>query len=496
MVLRKKTKTISEAAFLLAFFTFLSRIFGLLRDNFLANFFERSQTDIYFAAFKIPDFIYAILFIGVIATVFLPLFSEHFERNQEKGKEFFKLVLTTLFLIVIFLALIGEIFAPYLIKILVPGFSFIQRKEATLLTRILFLSPLILGLSSLFSAILQYFDLFWAIALAPIFYNLGIIFGILVLSPYFGLKGVAIGVILGAIFHFLCQFLPAKKEGFSLEFSFNFADKKLKKLFYLSFPRILSVASFQINLIIITFIASFLREGSLSVFNFANNLQGVILGVIGISFARAVFPKLSKSFAKRNFLEYKKIFTKTFQKILYLSLFSCLFLFLFRKILVKLIFGTKLFPVSKIDNWTISLISANLGVFSFGILFFCLIPLLTRAFFAQKNTKTPLKISIFSIAINIFLSFELVRLIGTSKPLSLFLKKFFLISAEKDITILGLSLALVLSSALQFFLLICFLKRTPPFLESLRKLDKKWPDKSQEDSYCYQSYKDYPNDFY
>jgi putative peptidoglycan lipid II flippase len=192
-----QTKNITSAALILAGSSLISRILGLLRDRLLAGAFGASPNlDVYFASFRIPDFIYNILIAGGVVVALVPLFSEYFIKDKKEAWDFIDNTLNVFLFFLIFVSLLVGIFAPLIIKIITPGFTQEQISLAVVLTRLLFLSPIFLGLSSIFSGILQYFNRFLAYGLAPVFYNLGIIFGIIFLAPFLGILGLLAGYLL------------------------------------------------------------------------------------------------------------------------------------------------------------------------------------------------------------------------------------------------------------------------------------------------------------
>lgn len=163
---------------------------------------------------------------------------------------------------------------------------------------------------------LQNFKRFFITSLAPIFYNIGIIIGILFLVPILGLKGLAWGVVLGALLHLLIQLPSLKNLGFKFKFLLDFSSQNLKQIFILMVPRMLGLISIQINFLIVTIIASGLVKGSLSIFNFANDLQSLPQNIFAISFAISVFPVLAQLSEKRE--EFLKTFSYTVKNILFL----------------------------------------------------------------------------------------------------------------------------------------------------------------------------------
>ncbi len=294
-ILSFETKTITQGAIILAVSTLISRFLGLIRQWLLADRFGAGLLlDIYLAGFRIPDFIYNILIVGGIVVTFLPLFSEYFSEDEDKAWQFTSNVINVFFFLLVLISLLLFIFTPQILKWIVPGFSEAARIQSTELTRLMLLSPIFLGLSSIFSGVLHHFNRFLIYSLCPILYNLGIIFGIVFLSPNLGVLGISLGVVLGAFLHLAIQIPAAINSGFKYQPIFNFQDPGIKRIFKLMFPRIFGIAAQQINLIVIMAIASTLSKGSIAIFNFANNLQYLPIGIIGVSFATAAFPRFTQ----------------------------------------------------------------------------------------------------------------------------------------------------------------------------------------------------------
>jgi len=227
-----KSKTIGAAALLLAGSALVSRLLGLLRELLLVSKFGvGEELDIYFAAFRIPDFIFGILIMGGFTAVFLPIFSDYFETKREEAFLMVANLLNVLFVLLAGFALILFVFMPFLIQFITPGFAEETRAATIPLARLMLLSPILLGLSAVFSGMLQYFGKFFVYSLAPILYNAGIIVGILFFAPAMGLIGLAWGVVLGALLHILIQVYPAFQSGFSF--------KKVFSLLFFAWPVLL-----------------------------------------------------------------------------------------------------------------------------------------------------------------------------------------------------------------------------------------------------------------
>jgi putative peptidoglycan lipid II flippase len=454
-----QAKTITFAAFLLAISALISRFLGLFRDRLLAGHFGAGQElDAYFLAFRIPDFIYGILIMGGVSVIFLPVFAEYFKKSEKEGWLLSNIVLNCFLVLLIVFCGILAILTPWLIKLIAPGFDLTQRDLAVSLTRIMFLSPIFFGLSSIFSGILHYFNRFLAYSLAPILYNLGIIFGIIFFVPIFGVMGLVYGVILGAFSHWAIQIPAAHASGFRYMPVFNFRYPGLLKIFKFMTWRVIGASVYNINLIVITAIASTLTIGSIAVFNFANNLSYFPIGIIGASFAMAAFPALSRAWAtgaKEEFLEH---FSSTFRQILFLVIPVSLLIFLFRVEIVQLILGVGRF------GWPeVQLTSASLGLFSLGIFALTLAPFLLRLFFSLQDVRIPTIIGLIYMVLTIVTSLLFVWLLAPSSGggnfFQEFMQKLLNLNNIENIQVVGLPLAVSLSAIVYFSLLSIFLRK-------------------------------------
>ena len=466
-LLNHSSKTIFSAAVILAVMALTSRILGLFRDRLLAGRFGAGDAlDAYFAAFRLPDLIYSILVMGAISSAFIPVFAHYWQKDKNEAWHLTSGILNLISLGLIFLAIIFIFFAPWLISFIAPGFSGEKRETTILLTRIMFLSPIFLGISSILSGFLQYFNRFFVSSLAPIMYNVGIILGIIFFVPSFGLVGLAWGVVLGAFLHLLIQVPSAIFSGFRWKGIFTFYHEGIKKIIKLTIPRTVGLAGTQINFWIITAIASTLASGSIAIFNLSNNLQYVPIGIIGISFATASFPKLAKSFVDKDKENFARSFFSTFNQILFWVLPISVGFFLLRAQVVRIILGTGQF------GWVDTrLTAAALGIFSFSIFAQSLIPLVSRAFYSFHDTKTPVLISLVSIVANIIFSFFFVWLLKQGNLFSLFVSNSLKLGGLMDISVLGLAVAFSLSSLLNFFVLIRFFSKKVDFWRQRNILD-------------------------
>jgi putative peptidoglycan lipid II flippase len=450
-----QTKTITFAAFLLAVSAVVSRFLGLFRDRLLASTFGAGQElDAYFLAFRIPDLIYGILIMGGVSVIFLPVFAEYFKKSEKEGWFLSNIVLNCFLVLLIVVCGILALFTPWLIKLIAPGFDLTQKELAVSLTRIMFLSPIFFGLSSIFSGILHYFNRFLAYSIAPILYNLGIILGIVFFVPVFGVIGLVYGVILGAFSHWVIQLPAAYASGFRYVPVFNFKYPGLLKIFKFMTWRVIGASVYNINLIVITAIASTLAIGSIAVFNFANNLSHFPIGIIGASFAMAAFPALSRAWAAGAKEEFLENFSSTFRQILFLVIPVSLLIFLFRVEIVQLILGAGRFGWQEAQ-----LTSASLGLFSLGIFALTLVPFLLRIFFSLQDVKTPTIVGLIYMALTVITSFFLVWILGFPNLFQEFMQKFLNLTSLENIQVIGLPLAISLSAIVYFSLLLIFLRK-------------------------------------
>ncbi|MDD5341570.1 MAG: murein biosynthesis integral membrane protein MurJ [Patescibacteria group bacterium] len=436
-LLNGESKTITSAAIIVAVASLASRFLGIFRDRILAGQFGAGDTlDTYYAAFRVPDLVYNLLVLGALSAGFIPIFTKYLNTKSEtKSWQLVSGMINILLIGLIVVCGIAFIFAPELMKLITPGFSPEKMATTVALTRVMFLSPIFLGLSSIFGGILQSFKRFVVYSFAPIFYNLGIIFGALVFVRYFGIYGLAYGVVLGAFLHMAVQIPSCKFLGFKYFFKISFKEVGIKEIIRMMVPRTLTLGITQLNLVVITIIASTLASGSLSIFNLANNLQSFPIGIFGISFAIAAFPTLSALAIKENKKEFIHSFSNTTRQILFFLIPASALLLVLRAQIVRVILGTGAF------TWEDTVLTMEcLAMFSIGLFAQALIPLLIRGFYAFANASIPFALGLISALINIVLSITLT-------------KPFVFYGYQVEFGVVGLALAFSLSSILNFFLL-------------------------------------------
>ncbi len=401
---------IFRAASVLAVFGLISRLVGLLRDRVLASHFGAGPVlDIYYAAFRIPDFIFNLIITGAMAAAFIPVFTRVYRENEKSGWKLVNNFLMSALLAVGILAIAGVIFAPQIIRLAVPGFTPEQQEITVRLTRIMFLSPMIFSISTVFGSVLQARRRFWAYAIAPIFYNIGIIVGVYFLEPWIGIDGLAIGVVVGALLHLVAQVPSVWGAGFSWRPFINFGDQNLKKIFFLMLPRTFALATSQINFTILNAVASTIAVGSISIFNLANNIWIAPVSLLGIALPTAIFPLMSELSADKKHAELVALLQRTMKQMLLIGIPLTIGTIVFGEIGIRLVLGVGQFNVSDV-HLTALVVSA----FALSIVPYSMVQLINRAFYALHDTKIPVIASIVSDVSTIALAFVFIRFAMTS----------------------------------------------------------------------------------
>ncbi len=452
--LNVESRGIAIPAIILAVSSVASRLLGVARDWLLSERFGASaDLDAYFAAFRIPDLIYNLLVFGGIVVAFLPLFSDYYAKDKAAAWRFANNLLNVFVALLVLVSVVLFVFTPEMVVMVAPGFTAAQLAKTAFLSRIMFLSPIIFGIASIFSGILQYFHRFLAYSLAAALYNIGIIAGILFLGPYLGIYGVAIGVIFGALLYLLVQVLPAINCGYRYRPVFDLKAPSLRQAVYLMLPRTLGIAANQLNLIAPTVIASSLAAGSITIFNLANNVYGIPVGIIGISWATAAFASFSRAYTEGKYEELADKFSASYRQIGYLAVPASFLLFVLRQPIVNF-----LYYHGQFTREAALLTSASLGLFCLGIYFSSMMPVVFRLFFSTRDTASPTWSTVISVAVNITLNYVFVALLA-SGPLAGLFSRIFGLEGIADISVLGLALAYSMANMLQLAILVYLVGR-------------------------------------
>lgn len=405
-VLSRENSGLHGAAVLLAGATLISQLLGLVRDRLLAGTFGAGQTlDLYYAAFRIPD----LLFIGIgsllAVTVLVPLLVELLEgKDHERLQRFLSSMFTVFTLLLIVAAAIAFVLMPVLAKLVAPGFDAGEQIQLVHLSRILLLSPLLLGLSNLFGSVTQARRQFLLYSISPILYNLGIISGVVVFYPISGISGLVYGVVLGALLHLGVQLvgsLSSSEERVGGEvvgrvgsptssrpevglLRFGLIDwPAVRLVLSRSIPRAIAMGANQISLLVLIAYASHLVAGSIAVFNLSYNLQSVPMALIGVSYSVAAFPTMVRHLAagKREFLAYMQ---GVMRHVLFLSIPIATLFIVLREEIVRTILGSGKFGPDAIHTAALLL-----SVFAIAVVFQNVVLLFDRSYYAAGKTLVP-----------------------------------------------------------------------------------------------------------
>lgn len=433
-LINTRQNNILSGASILMFAVFASKFLGLVRDRLLVHTFNTSQTDIFLVAFRLPDMLFQLLIFGAISVAFIPIYIEHLNTKGEKDAHEFASNILNLsvfaFGVVVFIA---WFFVPQLNTLFAPGFKGEQKVMTDILTRYILIGQLFLVIGSFFIAFSQAYQRFIFSALAPLFYNLGIIFGITVLTRFFGLPGAAMGAAVGGLLHAAIQLPLVKSLGFKYKFSFNFLDRGVRQIFKMMSIRNIGLAFEQLNETVATSLSTTLSYGAVTQLTFAQHLQVVPIGLFGATIAQAALPVLSNEQAKKEVESFKMTLLTTLHQILFLTLPAAAILIVLRIPVVRLVFGAAQF------NWEDTVLTGRTVAFlSLGLVAQSVILLLVRGFYAFKDTKTPVLVSIITVLVNIALSFVFINMF-------------------REVWVLGISYAV--SSNLSLVLLLYFLNK-------------------------------------
>lgn len=409
--------SIARATLLIAFFSLASKILGAGRIAVFANRLGAGgEADIYVAAFRLPDLVFNLLILGTLSVAFIPVFVGYLHKDREEAWRVAGTVFNIMLLGITVICGVAFFLSPWLVRLIVPGFSETGIAETITLTKILLLSPIFFSLSSITTAVLHSHKKFFLAAIAPLIYNSSIILGVIYLYPRYGLRGVAWGVVAGALFHFLVQLPEALKLGLKPFRDFVWNHPGVKKIGRLFIPRILGVELGQFSLLIASVLGSFYAAGNLSAYYYTYDIETVGVGVFGIAFAIAAFPTMADFFAKKDIDGFKKFFSRTVVQILFLIIPLSVLMLLLRAQIVRLILGAG--EGTRFTFEDTKLAAQTLGFFVLSLFAQSLVPLLARCFYASKNTIIPVISGVIAMGINLGVSFAF-RNHGTSEYFAL-----------------------------------------------------------------------------
>ncbi|MFA5948100.1 MAG: murein biosynthesis integral membrane protein MurJ [Candidatus Gracilibacteria bacterium] len=384
-----------RASVLLTITTLISYFIGLIRDRIIAvNFGATSQTDIYNASFLIPDFLFNLFIAGALMASFMPIFSDFLTKDPKRAHKIANTILTYGSIFIVLLSVLAFIFTTQLIEMLFPEFDGNTKLEIIKMTRIMLPTAILFTISNSLGNILMSYKHFFSYAVSPILYNLGIITGILLFSEKFGIYSAAIGVIAGAILHCIIRIIDTMNTPYKYYFKTDIKDEGFKKIIKLMIPRTISLISWQINLYIFALIGIQMMEGSLASFNFARNIQSIAVSLFGVALSTAAYPYLTEFAASNDKISYTKNIQNSIQKILFFTIPSMIGVIFLTKPIIEIILSG-----GKFDSNSVNITALILFFFAFSIPFESMTHILSRAFYALKNTKTPMYVNLTGMVI-------------------------------------------------------------------------------------------------
>ncbi|MBF0357716.1 MAG: murein biosynthesis integral membrane protein MurJ [Magnetococcales bacterium] len=389
----------------ISFFTLLSRMLGFVRDVVVANAFGAGMgADAFFVALKLPNFLRRLFAEGAFSTAFVPVFSDYLKvGNDSATREAVKAVFTALSLVLVFVVAVGQVIMPVLIWVIAPGFveDPIKYQLTVDMTRITFPYIFFISLVALAGGILNSFHRFALPAFTPILLNVAMIVGALYIAPQMErpVLGLAIGVLLGGIAQLAIQLPALAKIGMPFSLSWNLKHPAIRRILFLMGPSVLGVSVAQVNLLFDIFLASWLKEGSISYLYYADRLVEFPLGLIGIAMGTAILPALSAKASSGDHDGLKYDLDFGLRLVLMINIPATVGLLLLREPILSLLFERGAFSAD-----ATSLTAQALLAYGFGLTAFSAIKVLAPAFYAMKDTKTPVRIAIICMTTNMVLN--------------------------------------------------------------------------------------------
>ena len=456
-ILHQEVRGLHEAAYFLGLFALFSAILALVRDRLLAFYFGAGEIlDVYYAAFRIPDLVFVSIASMVSIYVLIPFLSKT-EDNHDDQRRFVGHILSAFFFFISTISAILFFLVPYITPFLFPGFVGSEHFDSLImLTRLLLLQPILLGISNIFASVTQVYGRFILYGIAPLFYNAGIILGIIFLYPKFGILGLGYGVVLGALLHMGIQlpFITARK--FLSNITLRFNVKELKEIVFLSLPRTLALSAQHIVLLVLIGLASVMTEGSITVFSFSFNLQAVPLSIIGASYSVAAFPTLARLFSNGNRPEFIQHVLIAARHIIFWSTPIVVLFIVLRAQIVRVVLGSGAF------DWADTRLTAALfALFVISLVAQGLILLFVRGYYAAGKTRLPLFVNVFSAGLTIVFAYTFVHLFRSIPTWQYFFETLFRVEGIPGTDVLMLPLAFSLGMVINagiFLLKLIMLK--------------------------------------
>ena len=403
-------RRLASAALVVMLFFVLSRVTGLAREIVIGAHFGTSlELDAYLAAFRVPDLLFQLVAGGALGSAFIPTFALHWARAQkaEAWLLFSRVLNLMTLLLVVIAALLMVLAGPLVHWVIAPGFSPAQQVITTQLMRWMLVSTVVFGASGLIMGALNATQHFLLPAAAPVFYNLAIILGAWLLTPSFGIFGLVIGVVVGAVVHLLVQLPGLWQVRARYSLTLDVQDAGVREVMRLMGPRVLGLFFVQMHFVVNTILASGLTSGSLSALNYAWLLMLLPQGIFAQSIATAIFPTFAAQVSMGQVDTLRHTFGQILRIILFFTIPAALVLYLLRVPLITVLFQRREFTAE-----STALVSYALQFYAAGLIAHAIVEIAVRAFYALHDTWTPVVVGVGAMILNIGLSFWWVRLLG------------------------------------------------------------------------------------
>lgn len=407
--MKREHHHISKRVGVLGFFTSISRILGLVRDAVVAYAFGATGiADAFYVAFRIPNLLRRLVAEGSLTVAFVPIYTEYLKKSRKQARDVASIVFTMLSLFLAIIIILGVLLAPWIVKLIAYGFSDnpVKYHLTVYLTRIIFPYIGLISLVALAMGILNSLKRFAAPAAAPIFLNLGIIAGALIISRWTSQPtlGLAIGVILGGIAQLALQIPSLAKEGMLPRIRFNFKHPALKSLIFMMIPSAFGAAVYQFNVFVITLLASFLPSGSVSYLWYADRISEFPLGIFAVSVAVATLPTLSDHAADKDIKAFRNTINYSVRLSFLISIPSAVGLFILAEPIVRVLFQRGAFT----PEMTMATAGA-LKFFALGIPLVSADRNLVPSFYALRKPKIPVGTAAIALVINVIAALVLMK---------------------------------------------------------------------------------------
>lgn len=438
--LEKQQTTILSAATVIGAANIASLLAGLLRERILiATYFDTELSQQAYEAFKIafqiPSMLFQIVVLGALSATLVPLFTELKKKNPDLAFKSSSVILNYILLVFIVFSALIFVFAEPITR-LRTGSAFTPEQVAivTNLTRVMLLAQLSFAFSNFVTGILQSYQRFVLPAIAPILYNVGIVLGVLVLEPMFGIYAAGLGVVIGSILHILIQLPLLLKLGFRYSLSFDINLPAVKEFIWLAPPRTLALSLNELRKLVLAFLATSIGGLAFLIMDYALMLMVIPIRFVGVPISQASLPFLADQASQRDRKQFVSLVLQSIHQIAFLSYPASVLILILRVPLVRLVFGTANFP------WETTRFTGRvLAILAISITAQAVVQLLIRAFYALKDTKTPLLVT--SLDFMLYAALGLWLVLGT------------------NFGVYGLALATALTALLEFAILIVLLHR-------------------------------------